>query len=63
LFAPVGLDIGGDGAEAIALAIIAEIQAFLEGRLGVSRRMTVETVAEQITLGGASRYLQTQCAV
>jgi len=63
LFAPVGLDIGGDGAEAIALAIIAEIQAFLEGRLGFSRRMTVETVAEQITLGGASRYLQTQCAV
>ena len=63
LFAPVGLDIGGDGAEAIALAILAEIQAFLEGKLGVSRRMTAETVAEQITLGGASRYLQTQCAV
>jgi len=63
LFAPVGLDIGGDGAEAIALAIIAEIQAFFEGKLGVSRRMTAEAVAEQIMLGGASRYLQTQCAV
>ena len=63
LFAPVGLDIGGDGPQAIALAILAEIQAFFEGKLGVSRRMSAETVAEQIMQGGASRYLQTQCAV
>ncbi len=34
LFAPVGLDLGGDGAEAIALAVIAEIQACVEGKLG-----------------------------
>jgi xanthine/CO dehydrogenase XdhC/CoxF family maturation factor len=63
LFAPVGLDLGGDGAEAIALAIIAEMQACVEGKLGVSRRMTPEMVAEQIERGGASRYLQAQCAL
>jgi xanthine/CO dehydrogenase XdhC/CoxF family maturation factor len=63
LFAPVGLDLGGDGAEAIALATIAEIQACCEGKLGVSRRLTPEMVAEQIAAGGASRYLQAQCAL
>jgi xanthine dehydrogenase accessory factor len=63
IFAPVGLDLGGDGAEAIALATVAEIQACLEGKLGTSRRMTPEAVSQQIQLGGASRYLQTQCAV
>jgi xanthine dehydrogenase accessory factor len=63
LFAPVGLDLGGDGAEAIALAVIAEIQACMEGKLGVSRRMNAELVAKQIAQGGASRYLQAQCAL
>jgi xanthine/CO dehydrogenase XdhC/CoxF family maturation factor len=63
MFAPVGLDLGGDGAEAIALSIVAEIQACCEGRLGSVRRLTAEIVAEQIAEGGASRYLQAQCAV
>jgi xanthine dehydrogenase accessory factor len=63
LFAPVGLDLGGDGAEAIALATIAEIKACCEGKLGVSRRMTPELIAEQLAAGGASRYLQAQCAL
>ena len=63
VFAPVGLDLGGDGAEAIALAIVAEIQARAEGKLGASQRMTAELVAEQIAKGGASRYLQAQCAL
>lgn len=63
LFAPVGLDIGGDGAEAIALAVVAEIQACCEGKLGISRRMTPEMVGEQIAKGGASRYLLAQCAL
>lgn len=63
IFAPVGLDLGGDGAEAIALAIIAEIQACCENKLGASRRMTAETVATQIARGGASMYLQAQCAI
>ena len=63
VWAPVGLDLGGDGAEAIALAVIAEVQAWREGKLGASRRLTAERVAEQIAKGGASRYLQTQCAL
>jgi xanthine/CO dehydrogenase XdhC/CoxF family maturation factor len=63
IFAPVGLDLGGDGADAIALAVVAEIQACCEGKLGVSRRMSAETVAEQLAIGGASRYLQAQCAL
>lgn len=58
LYAPVGLDLGGDGAEAIALATIAEIQACCQGKLGHSRRVTPESVVEQIALGGSSRYLQ-----
>jgi xanthine/CO dehydrogenase XdhC/CoxF family maturation factor len=63
LFAPVGLDLGGDGAEAIALATIAEIQACCEGKLGHSRRMTPKLVLEHVAQGGSSRYLQTQCAL
>ena len=61
LFAPVGLDLGGDGAEAIALATIAEIQACCHGKLGHSRRVTPEIIVEQIERGGSSRYLQ--CAL
>lgn len=63
VWAPVGLDLGGDGAEAIALAVIAEVQAWREGKLGSTRRLTPERVAEQIAKGGASRYLRGQCAV
>jgi xanthine dehydrogenase accessory factor len=63
IYAPVGLDLGGDGPQAIALAVIAEVQAWVQGKLGRSRRLTEEDVAEQITQGGASRYLQTQCAI
>jgi xanthine/CO dehydrogenase XdhC/CoxF family maturation factor len=64
VWAPVGLDIGGggDGPEAIALAVVAEVQAWRQGKLATSRRLTVERVAEQIAKGGASKYLQTQCA-
>jgi xanthine dehydrogenase accessory factor len=63
VWAPVGLDLGGDGAEAIALAVVAEVQAWVQGKLGSSRRLTAERVAEQIAKGGASRYLQAQCAL
>jgi xanthine dehydrogenase accessory factor len=63
VWAPVGLDLGGDGAEAIALAVIAEVQAWAQGRLATARRLTADRVAEQIARGGASRYLQTQCAL
>ena len=61
LFAPVGLDLGGDGAEAIALATIAEIQACCQGKLAHSRRVTPAIVLEQIERGGSPRYLQ--CAL
>lgn len=61
VFAPVGLDLGGDGAEAIALSTIAEIHACCEGKLVHSRRMTPATILEQIALGGSSRY--PQCAL
>jgi xanthine/CO dehydrogenase XdhC/CoxF family maturation factor len=68
IFAPVGLALGGDGAEAIALATLAEIQAhlmgeMLEGDLRLSRRLTAAAVIDQIEKGGASRYLQAQCAL
>ena len=64
VFAPVGLNLGGDGADAIALATIAEIQATLCGKLPSQPRMTAETVHEQIArFGGAARYLHPQCAV
>lgn len=63
VYAPVGLDLGGDGPEAIALAVVAEVQAWRQGRLGASRRLTAQDVAAHVAEGGASRYLQTQCAI
>jgi len=63
IYAPVGLDLGGDGPEAIALAVIAEVQAVCMGKIGASQRITADTVAEQMAQGGASRYLQTQCSM
>lgn len=38
LYAPVGMDIGGDGPTAIALSIIAEISAVMGGRVGTHLR-------------------------
>ena len=55
IYAPVGLDLGGDGAEAIALAVIAEAQACCQGKLGASRRLSAEDVAEQIARGWTRR--------
>ena len=49
LRAPVGLDLGGDGAETIALAILAEMQACASHRPLASRRLTSAAVAEQMT--------------
>jgi xanthine dehydrogenase accessory factor len=63
IYAPVGLDLGGDGPEAIALAVLAEAQAVCEGKLGASRRLTAEDVARYVCEGGIARYLQTQCAL
>ena len=63
VYAPVGLDLGGDGPEAIALAAIAEVQAWVQGKIGASRRLTADDVAQHVARGGASRYAQAQCAV
>jgi xanthine/CO dehydrogenase XdhC/CoxF family maturation factor len=63
IYAPVGLDLGGDGPEAIALAVIAEVQAVCMGKMGASRRLSAEDVARHVREGGASRYLQAQCAL
>jgi xanthine dehydrogenase accessory factor len=34
VFGPIGLDVGGDGPDAIALSIIAEVSAITSGRAG-----------------------------
>jgi xanthine dehydrogenase accessory factor len=60
VWAPVGLDLGGDGPEAIALAVIAEVQAWSAGRLARSRRLDAAEVAAQALRGEASAYTQTQ---
>jgi xanthine/CO dehydrogenase XdhC/CoxF family maturation factor len=62
IYAPVGLDLGGDGPEAIALAVIAEAHARCNGRLGRSLRLSAEDVTTQVGQGGATRYSQAQCA-
>jgi xanthine dehydrogenase accessory factor len=63
IYAPVGLDLGGDGPEAIALAVIAEAQACCLGRLAGSRRLSAADVSRHLESDAASRYIQTQCAV
>jgi len=63
IHAPVGLDLGGDGPEAIALAVIAEVQACCMGKLPISRRLSAIDVASQAEYGDSSRYVQSNCAI
>ncbi|MEG9434615.1 XdhC family protein [Edaphobacter sp. HDX4] len=63
IWAPVGLDLGGEGPEAIALAVMSEAQAMCMGKMGASRRLTPETVRRFVEEGGFDRYLKQQCAV
>lgn len=63
VFAPIGMDLGGDGPEAIALSIVAEVQGVVHGRGVASRRLTAPEVAEQLTRGGVSQYLRTHCGL
>jgi xanthine dehydrogenase accessory factor len=63
IYAPVGLDLGGDGPEAIALAVISEAHACCMGKLGTSRRLSAEDVERHVREGGSSRYLQAQCTL
>ena len=46
LHAPIGLDIGGDGAESIALSMVAEISAVMHGRSGSHLREGGATIHE-----------------
>ena len=63
IYAPVGLDLGGDGPEAIALAVIAEAHARCMGKLGKSLRLSVADISAQVRRGDKSRYSQLQCTV
>ncbi|MDQ7843710.1 MAG: XdhC family protein [Armatimonadota bacterium] len=54
LFGPVGLDIGGEGPEAIALALLAEIQAVEAGRRGGFLRERRGPIHETQRAAGAS---------
>jgi xanthine dehydrogenase accessory factor len=51
LFAPIGLDLGGDGAEAIALSIVAEIAAVMSGRAASHLSGRAESIHEMPALG------------
>jgi xanthine/CO dehydrogenase XdhC/CoxF family maturation factor len=62
IWAPVGFDLGGDGPEAIALSIMAEVQAVCMGKPGASHRLSADDIAMHLSKGDASRYLQTHCA-
>lgn len=53
--APIGLDIGGDQPEAIALSIVAEIQATLQGRSAASLRGRAGAIHEPALERGARR--------
>ncbi len=61
--APVGLNLGGDGPEVIALAVIAEIQASRTGQLADSRKLSPSDVEYYIKEGGSAPYLQARCAL
>jgi xanthine dehydrogenase accessory factor len=63
IWSPVGLDLGGDGAEAIALAAVAEVQAWHNGKLAASRRLTPHRIAQQIANRTSSQFLRTECTL
>lgn len=59
LFAPAGLDLGSEGAEQIALAIVAEIQAVLAGRAGTSLRDRAAAKAASASVSASPQAPQT----
>jgi xanthine dehydrogenase accessory factor len=55
-FAPVGLDLGGEGPDAIALAIISQVSAVTSGRAGGhlrDRRAPLHTSASPVAMAGS----------
>jgi xanthine dehydrogenase accessory factor len=61
--APIGFDLGGDGSEAIALSIVAEIQACCMGKLPESRKLSPFDVARVVGALKAPIERVAQCAV
>jgi xanthine dehydrogenase accessory factor len=61
--APVGLNIGGEGAEAIALAILSEAQAYCAGKRNDTRKLSAEHVQRYLANGDAQRYVQAECRI
>lgn len=55
--APIGLNLGGDNPESVALSIVAEIQAVLHNKAAASRVMS----AEALLAVPARPYIPTQC--
>jgi xanthine dehydrogenase accessory factor len=63
LHSPMGLDIGADGPEQVALAVIAEIQAALNGRAGGLLRERIGSIhsSGDATADPESSWLQPTC--
>ncbi len=62
LHSPMGLDIGADGPEQVALAVIAEIQAVLNGRHGGPLRERAGSIHSRDDASDAERFwLQAAC--
>ncbi|HEV2709493.1 MAG TPA: XdhC family protein [Edaphobacter sp.] len=61
--APIGLNIGGEGPEAIALSIIAEAQAYCMARPSEPRGLSADHVQRYLATGDAQHYLQNQCSL
>jgi xanthine dehydrogenase accessory factor len=64
LHSPMGLDIGADGPEQVALAVIAEIQAALNGRTGGQLRERIGSIhsSGDASTDPESSWLQASCA-
>lgn len=59
--APVGLDIGGEGPESIALAIIAEAQAACNGKTETREKLSGRRVQTYLAEFGSDEHLLSQC--
>jgi xanthine/CO dehydrogenase XdhC/CoxF family maturation factor len=63
IHAPVGLNLGGDGPEAIALAVVAEVQAARMGKPTNSRKLSARDVEGYVKASGPVLSLQARCAL
>jgi xanthine/CO dehydrogenase XdhC/CoxF family maturation factor len=63
LSAPIGMDIGGEGPEAIALAILAEAQACCADKRDASRKLSADRVESYLASADARNYRHAQCGL